>query len=84
MIQTIVIIVVKITNLKSNNSSNKTENTNIFSKKKKNKINYDLNNYFINSIYDSNRLTIRILSMNNNILNNKITSIKNANVSNYY
>ncbi|KAG4092416.1 hypothetical protein H8356DRAFT_1429462 [Neocallimastix lanati (nom. inval.)] len=48
---------------KSNNSSNKTENTNIFSKKKKNKINYDLNNYFINSIYVSNKYNNSILNV---------------------
>jgi len=36
----------------NNNTPNKTENTNIF--QQDNNINYDLNNYFINGIYDSN------------------------------
>jgi len=82
---------------KNNNTPNKTENTNIF--QKENNINYDLNNYFINGIYDSNEYNnsnyknlginsnIRnneIASMNNNIHNNEIASMNKNNISNNY
>jgi len=81
----------------NNNTPNKTENTNIF--QKENNINCDLNNYFINGIYDSNEyndsnyknlgmnINIRnneITSMNNNIHNNKIETMNKNNISNNY
>ncbi|KAG4106280.1 hypothetical protein H8356DRAFT_1400013 [Neocallimastix lanati (nom. inval.)] len=67
---------------KTNNTPNKTENTNIF--QKENNTNYNLNNYLINDIYDGNKYNIsnyKDIDMNNN---KEITSMNNNNVSNSY
>ena len=61
----------------------KTENTNNFHKE--NNIDYDLNKYFIKNINDSdkyNNINYKDLDMNDNILNNEITSTNNSNISN--
>ncbi|KAG4102223.1 hypothetical protein H8356DRAFT_1341884 [Neocallimastix lanati (nom. inval.)] len=82
---------------KNNNTPDKTENTNIF--QKENNINYDLNNYFINGIYDSNEYNnsnyknlgmnsnicnYEIAIINNNKYNNEISSMNKNNISNNY
>jgi len=70
---------------KNNNTPNKTENTNIF--QKENNINYDLNNYFINGIYNSNEYNngnYKNLGINSNIHNNEIESMNKNNISNNY
>jgi len=70
---------------KTNNTpkNRKKKNTNNFHKE--NNIDYDLNKYFIKNINDSdkyNNINYKDLDMNDNILNNEITSINNSNISN--
>ncbi|KAG4105552.1 hypothetical protein H8356DRAFT_1347350 [Neocallimastix lanati (nom. inval.)] len=73
---------IKQINYNGNYCDNK-KNTNNFHKE--NNIDYDLNKYFIKNINDSdkyNNINYKDLDMNDNILNNEITSTNNSNISN--